>query len=56
MGLMVRWGGRFVRDQCAYCLRSGAWWVPAVIVLLAVAAVLAATAQVVVPHAVYVMF
>lgn len=56
MGLLVRHGVRFVGDQVVYCLRSGAWWVPVVIVVLLVAVILAATAQVVVPHAVYVLF
>jgi hypothetical protein len=47
---------RFLRDQALYCVRTGAWWVPVVAAALAIAAVLAASAQVVVPHAVYVLF
>lgn len=53
---MLRHGARFVRDQGLYCLRTGAWWLPAVVVVLGIAVVLAATAQVVVPNAVYVLF
>jgi len=37
-------------------VRSGNWWLPIVIALLAIAAVAAATAKVVVPTTVYVLF
>jgi hypothetical protein len=56
MGLVVKHIGRFVRDQCLFWLRTGSWWIPAATVVLAIALVLAATAQVVVPHTVYVLF
>ena len=37
-------------------IRSGNWWLPIVIALLALAAIVAATAKVVVPTTVYVLF
>ena len=45
-------GGNVARQA----LRSGNWWLPIVITLLALAAVVAATAKVVVPTSVYVLF
>jgi hypothetical protein len=56
VGLVVRHAGRFIRDQITYCIRVGAWWVPLAVIILGVAVVVAATAQVVVPTAVYVFF
>ena len=56
MRLVLKYAGQFRRDQLMYWLRTGAWWIPAIVVVLALAAVLALTTQVVVPHAVYVFF
>ena len=43
-------------DLASYGARSGRWWIVVTIVAFAVAAVLVATAKVVVPTAVYVLF
>jgi hypothetical protein len=56
VGLVLRQGGRFVWSQVLFCLRSGAWWFPIAMVLLALAVAAAVTAQVVVPKTVYVLF
>lgn len=45
-----------VRDLGAYVVRTGRWWIPLVIVLLSVTAIVVATTKVVVPTAVYVFF
>jgi hypothetical protein len=56
VGIVLRHAGRFVTDQLSYCVRVGAWWIPLAGVILGIAAIVAATAQVVVPTAVYVFF
>lgn len=56
MALVARHAARFLADQVRYWFRTGSWWIPVGIVVLAIASVLAATAQVVVPHTVYVLF
>ena len=56
MGSLVRHAGTFAADLSRYTLRTGRWWFPVVLVLLAVGAVVALTAKVVVPTAVYVLF
>jgi hypothetical protein len=45
-----------VADLARYGARSGRWWVAVTIVAFTVAAALVATAKVVVPTAVYVLF
>lgn len=47
---------RAVNDLFRSGTRSGRWWLPAVILVLATAAVLAAAVQVAVPSTVYVFF
>jgi hypothetical protein len=54
--ILLRHIGRFVTDQVTYCVRVGAWWIPVAAVIIGIAVILAATAQVVVPHVVYVLF
>lgn len=54
--LLLRHLFRFVGDQGAYSVRTGAWWIPVATVILGIVVVAAATFQVVVPHAVYVFF
>ena len=56
MTLLVRHAGRFLADQVRYAVRTGAWWIPLALVILGLGIALAATAQTVVPHAVYVLF
>ncbi|WP_426574215.1 DUF5989 family protein [Aquihabitans sp. McL0605] len=56
MRLVVRHAGRFVTDLWLHAARSGRWWVPVVIVMIMVATVVAATAKVVVPTAMYTLF
>lgn len=56
MGSFVRRAGVLVADLSRYSVRTGRWWFPVVVVLLAVGALVAATVKVVVPTAVYVMF
>lgn len=56
MTLKLKWLRRVAREQAVYCVRSGAWWIPAVLVVFGLAVIMALTAQVVVPHAVYVLF
>ena len=53
MGSIVRHAGVFAADLSRY---TGRWWFPVVLLLLAVGAVVALTAKVVVPTAVYVLF
>ena len=45
-----------VRDLGSYTVRSGTWWLPVVVVVLGITAVVMLTAKVVVPTAVYVLF
>lgn len=45
-----------VRDLVWYTLRSGRWWVPLLLIVLALVVALAAAAQTVVPTAVYTLF
>ncbi len=45
-----------VRATGAYTVRSGRWWVPLVVVVWLLAALLVGTAKVVVPTAVYTLF
>ncbi len=44
------------RDLLSFAVSSGQWWLPLVASVLAVAGLLALTAKVVVPSAVYVLF
>lgn len=54
--ILVRSIGSMASNIVRQAIRSGNWWLPVVIVLLAVTALVAATAKVVVPTAVYVLF
>ena len=56
MGSFVRHAGTFAADLSRYTLRTGRWWFPVVLLLLAAGAFVALTAKVVVPTAVYVLF
>jgi hypothetical protein len=47
---------RMVTDLFTYSVRTGRWWLPVVVVMLAVAAALVAFVKVAVPTAVYVFF
>ncbi len=47
---------RAVGDLGLYAVRSGRWWVPAVVVVLGIAGLIAVTVKVVVPTAVYTLF
>lgn len=51
-----RWCVRMIGDLAAYALSTGRWWVPVVVVLLAVSAVVVAAVKVAAPTAVYVFF
>ena len=46
----------FFGDLIRSAIRSGNWWIPVVIIILAVSALIVATAKVVVPTTVYVLF
>lgn len=52
----VRHGLRMIADLVLFGVRTGRWWFPVALVLLAVGVVLAFTAKVVVPSATYVLF
>lgn len=54
--MLVRNVAIMVANVLRQAVRSGNWWLPIVIALLALAAVVAATAKVVVPTTVYVLF
>ena len=54
--LAVRHAVRMGADLVAFGVRTGRWWFPIALVLLAVGALLAFTAKVVVPSATYVLF
>jgi hypothetical protein len=54
--LFVRHLARQGIDLVAYGARTGRWWFPMVLLLLAVGAVLAITAKAVIPSATYVLF
>lgn len=54
--MRVRHIGRLVRDLVLYTVRTGRWWFPALIVVLAVTAVVVTAAKVVVPTVVYTLF
>lgn len=54
--MAVRHLGRMLADLLLLGVRTGRWWVPVALVLLAVGALLAFTAKVVVPSATYVLF
>lgn len=56
MTLVLRHVARNGRDLLSYALRTGRWWLPAVVLTLALAAIAAATAKVVVPTATYAFF
>lgn len=56
MIIRVRYALGLLRDILAFAKSSGQWWLPVVVVLMAIAGVLALTAKVVVPSAVYVLF
>lgn len=52
----IRGVGRLVSDLGWYVVRTGRWWVPLLIVAMAVAAVIALVVKAAVPTAVYVLF
>ena len=56
MRLALRHGCRMVAAMTGYGVRSGRWWLPAMVVLLTIVAVAVATAKVVAPTAVYMVF
>lgn len=56
MTTIGRSAARMVIDLAQYSLRTGRWWLPAILVVLAVAAVTAAAIQAVVPTLVYALF
>lgn len=54
--MFVRQVGSFVRDLALYTTRTGKWWFPLLIVLLAVTATVVTATKVVVPTVVYTLF
>ena len=54
--MLLRWSLRGLRDLGTYAVRSGRWWMPALVVVLAVVTVVVAVAKVVVPTVVYTLF
>ncbi len=54
--LLVRHGMRLAKQLGLFGARSGLWWVPVMVPLLAIAAVAIATAKAAVPVALYVFF
>lgn len=56
MMLRLRYGALAVRDLAMYVVRTGRWWLPVLVITLAVTAVLVTAAKVVVPTVVYTLF
>lgn len=56
MMMRLRWAGRLGADLFTYTFRSGRWWLPLLVVSLAVAATVVTVAKVVVPTIVYTLF
>lgn len=54
--MFVMYLGRTARDLGAYTVRTGKWWFPLLIVVLAVTATVVTAAKVVVPTVVYTLF
>ncbi|MFN8016892.1 MAG: DUF5989 family protein [Acidimicrobiales bacterium] len=54
--LVIRHIGRAVRDLAAYVVRTGRWWMPLLLILLAITSVVVTAAKVVVPTVVYTLF
>lgn len=52
----IRHASRLCLELATYSVRSGRWWVPAIILVLSVATVVAVTTKAAVPVAVYVLF
>ena len=54
--LRIRYFFRTLSDLGFYTVRTGRWWVPLLMILLAVTATLVTAAKVVVPTVVYTLF
>lgn len=54
--MLAKYAARCVRDLAAYTVRTGKWWFPLLIVVLAVTATVVTAAKVVVPTVVYTLF
>lgn len=54
--LALRHAGRTAVDLVLYAVRSGRWWMPVLLIVIIVASLVAATAKVVVPTAMYTLF
>ena len=54
--MLLRHAAILLADIVLHAARSGRWWLPVVIIVLAVATIVAVTAKVVVPTTVYVLF
>ena len=54
--LLVRHVALTIRDLVMYVLRTGKWWLPVLIVVLAITATVVTVAKVVVPTVVYTLF
>lgn len=52
----TRWGLQAVRDLAAYGWWTGRWWLPMMVLVLIGLVWIIATAQIVVPTAVYTLF
>lgn len=54
--IVLRHAGRLFGDLVLFGVRSGRWWISALIVILIVVSVLVVTAKAVVPVATYTLF
>jgi hypothetical protein len=54
--LALRHAGLAVRDAIAYVARTGRWWMPLLVLVLAIVATVVTVAKVVVPTVVYTLF
>ena len=54
--LRLRHAGRLMRDLGAYAAANRAWWMVALILVVAIAAFLSSATQAAVPYAVYTLF
>ena len=54
--ILIRYAGRSFRDLVMYTVRTGKWWFPVLIVVLAVTATVVTAAKVIVPTVVYTLF
>ena len=54
--LIARHIGLALRDLVMYVVRTGKWWLPVLIVVLAITATVVTVAKVVVPTVVYTLF